>query len=377
MTIRFYLRCYKEKGGDCSIWCTYSHEGKKWAFKTGLKINKNQWTKKQRAKGELSSEINLILDQIENDIKKKALGFLAKGQNPTASLMKSTHNKGGKGFYKMAREDFEKVYLMGKSPGYKYIYSQLFKELESYAKTRGKLTFDLFDQDFLFHFTESLKKKENTQSTIHKKFTFLRVFLNYSAKKGLNDNMNYKTWRISRGKPGEDEIALTQNEIEMIANYNGMYDTRDLFVFMCHTGLRYSDAMSIESGSVFNNTLHYTSPKTGKNISLPLSEKALSIIRLYNNAPPKISIDKYNKEIKLIGKGAGLNEEVVYKGKRRKMYELLKSHTARRSFVTIMSSKVPVHLVSKIIGHSSVTTTEGYNKTNEGLKYNAVREVWG
>jgi integrase len=114
--------------------------------------------------------------------------------------------------------------------------------------------------------------------------------------------------------------------------------------------------------------------KKDKKVFIPMHHLLRELLRRRSNILPKpISDQKHNKQIKVIGKLAGINEEVMIAktrgGKRVEMvytkYELITSHTARRSGATNMYlAGVDLKFIQDILGHSKIEQTISYIKVS-------------
>jgi len=119
----------------------------------------------------------------------------------------------------------------------------------------------------------------------------------------------------------------------------------------------------------------FRSVKTGKLMNIQFvgwASEAQRIAERYNYSFPQYSQQYFNRALKLIGRNAGL-EEVVrltrYQGSReiiieKPKYQLISSHTARRSAVSLLLAKgVPPTIVMKLTGHSDIKTLMKYERT--------------
>ena len=151
---------------------------------------------------------------------------------------------------------------------------------------------------------------------------------------------------------------------------------RDLFVFSCYTGLAFVDMDNLRSNNLcFGIDGEYwiktNRQKTDISVNLPLLPKAYVIIEKYKDEPrvyhrqrllPFMSNQRLNKYIKDIAGLCGINKEVSF-------------HTARHTFATTvtLTNGVPVETVSKMLGHTKLSTTQIYvhvvkQKISEDMK---------
>ncbi len=139
--------------------------------------------------------------------------------------------------------------------------------------------------------------------------------------------------------------------------------SRDLIVFSCYTGLSYIDLSNLRSnnlcigidGEYWINT---TRQKTETPVNIPLLSKAYEIIEKYKNEPrvyhrqrllPYASNQRLNHDLKEIVALCGINKDLSF-------------HSARHTFATTvtLTNGVPVETVSKMLGHTKLSTTQIY-----------------
>ena len=125
-------------------------------------------------------------------------------------------------------------------------------------------------------------------------------------------------------------------------------------MFQCYTGLAYSDLMAFD----FNECdliddkyfYHDRRVKTDVDFVLQLLPQAMDILKKYNNHLPKITNQKYNDFLKVIGSMVGV--------------ENLHSHMGRATAATMFLSKgMPINIVSKVLGHTNLRQTQRYART--------------
>ncbi|MEQ3220587.1 site-specific integrase [Butyricimonas virosa] len=134
---------------------------------------------------------------------------------------------------------------------------------------------------------------------------------------------------------------------------------RDLYLFSVYTGLAYHEAFALQKKHLvmaFDKKLwiEMKREKTGKAISVPLLPQAIQIIKKYDNGGdreahvlPAISNQKINSYLKEIVEIVGINKKLTH-------------HTARKTFATtiLLYNDVPMEVVSKLLGHSSMAVTQ-------------------
>ncbi|MEP6683591.1 MAG: site-specific integrase [Parafilimonas sp.] len=170
-----------------------------------------------------------------------------------------------------------------------------------------------------------------------------------------------------------DELSKIEN-IELSKKI--VARARDLFVFSCYTGLAFVDMDNLRSNNLCIGIdgeywIKTNRQKTDISVNLPLLPKAFSTIEKYKNEPrvfyrqrllPFMSNQRLNKYIKEIAAFCGIKKDVSF-------------HAARHTFATTvtLTNGVPVETVSKMLGHTKLSTTQIYvhvvkQKISEDMK---------
>lgn len=206
-------------------------------------------------------------------------------------------------------------------------------------------------------------------NNIAKHIDNLRQFLRAAQDDKIQidiDTLNTKKFKVAR--ENAQNVYLNNEEINALfkldLSENATFDrVRDLFLIGCLTGLRISDYNNLKPHHIKGDLLHITTEKTKQQVVIPITDKLRIILSKYNgSAPPKISDQKLNKYIKEICSMAEINEETEKQQTKngkiettiQKKWELITSHTARRSFATNgVKQNIPINLLMAITGHTS------------------------
>ena len=135
-----------------------------------------------------------------------------------------------------------------------------------------------------------------------------------------------------------------------------------MFILGCLTALRYSDYSRLTSQNLINGYIVIRTKKTNVDVKVPAHDYVKEIYAKYGGFIPKgLCIQYVNKYLKVIMKEIGLNDLVTYsytKGGRlitvtREKWELISSHTARRSAATNMylTGRMKTLEIMKLTGH--------------------------
>lgn len=275
------------------------------------------------------------------------------------------------------------------------------KLIEFEKKYKVKLRFSDIDTNFYNKF-----KKWLLDSTYSKSGTEIHYTRNYIGTVFKNIS---KFMTVSQGKLHEfrghqddefivesedtDSIYLTSEEIQRIYDLqitedllraNGyknrnlkttirsLSEERDRFLLGCYTALRHSDYSRLDNIHFGENIIRIWTIKRDKKVFIPMHFRVKEILERRNNIlPSPISDQKHNKQIKAVGKLAGINEEVVLSKTRggiriesvQPKYMFITSHTARRSGATNMYlAGVDLKFIKDILGHSKIEQTIKYIK---------------
>ncbi|UBM62795.1 site-specific integrase [Candidatus Sulfidibacterium hydrothermale] len=253
-----------------------------------------------------------------------------------------------------------------------------FGYLKEYARSRRKeIDFEDIDLDFYNDFIKFLEKKNLAQNTIGKKLRFLKIVLNEATDRGINTNMAFKSKRFKAITEESDNIYLSVQEIEQItkldlSNKPYLDRTRDLFLIGCWTGLRFSDWNKVKPENIQNGFLTLKQQKTGQPVVIPIHPTVKTILDKYKGVLPKtISNQKFNEYIKQVAKMADFKEAVTKQITRggktetiiKNKWQLVTTHTARRSFATNMYKMgIPSITIMAITGHRTETAFLKYIK---------------
>lgn len=150
---------------------------------------------------------------------------------------------------------------------------------------------------------------------------------------------------------------------------------RDTFILGCLTGARISDYSQFTAENIKDGVLSYVSRKTGQYARIPVCGLLNRMVKGNSKAFTVKFTEQYlNKAIKALGKRAGLSDmETIYQGSERitaPKYELITSHTARRSFCrNLREYNTPIETIRDFAGHSNIAMTERY--IGRGLNFKA------
>ena len=207
-------------------------------------------------------------------------------------------------------------------------------------------------------FDAHLKKTIISQPTIYKRHSKLKHFIVIAKKKGLCSYNPYDDFIVKKGKH-KDPKFLVEEQINKLLKYDAsksgmeiMPTVKDLFVFQCFTGMPYRDMQEFREEDIFLTngfkTIRSSRVKTDESFVSLLLPEAERIAEKYNYSLPKMQLYEYNRCLKTLAAGAGINIP-------------LSSHMARHTFATYLINKdIPVESISKALGHTNTKQTLRY-----------------
>lgn len=390
--------------------------GKRIDFTTGYRIDSSKWdSNKQRVKNgctnklkQSASEINSDLSLYETDIQNIFKEFELLEMKPTQEQVRVRFNLKRQG---LNFEDIEDTKEQQKS--LMDVFDEFVKEsgtqndwtdstYEKFAAAKNHLkefdsalTFESLTESGLIAYVNYLRDRRNMRnSTIGKQLGFLKWFLRWSKKKGYNNNITFETFKPKLKTTQKKVIFLTWTELTQLKEYNipetkkYLDRVRDVFLFQCFSGLRYSDVFNLRRSDVKENHIEVTTVKTADSLIIELNDHSKAILNKYKDVHfehdkilPVITNQKMNDYLKELAELAGIDEpirETYYKGNERideitPKYALLGTHAGRRTFIcNALSLGIPAQVVMKWIGHSDYKAMKPYIDIADDIKANAM-----
>lgn len=224
------------------------------------------------------------------------------------------------------------------------------------------------DHAFITEYEFYLRTQRNCSNNTAIKYikNFKKIILQCLANGWLEKNpfINYKSKldEVERDYLTEEELINVFNKEFSIERLNIV---KDIYIFSCYTGLAYIDVKNLTNSNITlgidgNKWIFTHRQKTDTASKIPLLPIPEMIIEKYTNHPkcnventllPILSNQRMNSYLKEIADVCGINKDLTF-------------HTARHTFATTvtLSNGVPIESVSKMLGHTNITTTQHYAK---------------
>ena len=385
-------------------------------FTTGYRIDSAKWdADKQRVKNGCSnklkqsaSEINASLLEYYTEIQSIFKRFEVEDVMPTPKQIKEAFNALHKPMSEEPKPkkealpcDFFQVFDdfvedCGRQNDWTNSTYEKFAAVKNHLMNfREGLTFEFFDERGLNDYISYLRDvKEMRNTTIGKQLSFLKWFLRWAFKKGVHQNNAYDSYKPKFKSTQKKIIFLTWDELNRLrefkipSNKQALERVRDVFLFQCFTGLRYSDVFNLRRSDIKGDHIEVTTVKTSDSLIIELNNHSKAILDKYKDVAfeddkvlPVITNQKMNDYLKELAEMAGIDEPIrqtYYKGNERideitPKYALLGTHAGRRTFIcNALALGIPPQVVMKWTGHSDYKAMKPYIDIADDIKANAM-----
>ena len=383
--VRFILKTEKtNKKGLAPIFARIRINGKKTEITTNRSIDKDSWLSKyesafplNKANKELNKYLEIYKGKIyysyssllssgeEIDVERFKLIFFGKPSQKKYYLIETT---------KEHNIEFEKLIGTKISYGsYKNYKTTLKYLIEFIPILYGAEDILLIQADYKFcesYFSFLTTTKKCKTNGANKQIQRLKKIINYATRAGYIQSNPMASYSL-QFKPA-NRIALTMGELSKLMETDFNRDTlkivRDIFIFQCYTGLSYSDVkrlkeIHIQKGIHNELWIKMERQKTEIAFSIPLLQIASDLLNKYADKfdydgeflLPVLSNQKMNDNLKIIQEIAGISKNLT-------------THLARHTFATTitLANGVPIETVSRMLGHTTLRTTQIYAKVLDG-----------
>lgn len=378
--IQFITRQNKETEKSLTIYVRITVNSTRAEVSLKQYIAPSEWdSHKGMAKGNKSEikELNQFLNRARTRISNIYRDLLVDGDLPTASVVKNhflgIEEQGGTIFAafeyhkKISEGNLSVNTLKHYKTTEKYIKEFLTKKIHTSDAFLSKINYK-----FISEFEYFLRKREPTDhqrpldnNGVMKHMERFRKVVKLAKRLEWINKDPFENYQIKFKKFNRD--YLEPDELQKIEKAKFKLErlefTKDIFIFSCYTGLAYIDVIQltpeeIHLGTDGNHWIISSRQKTGSPLRIPILPKAGVIMDRYKNHPrseyngtifPVISNQKLNSYLKEVADLCNITKNLTF-------------HLARHTFATTvtLSNGVPIETVSKMLGHTSIKTTQIY-----------------
>ena len=372
-TLRFNRKKQLNKNGRASIQIECYLNGLRKYFDTKIKVTPSQWHEKTKTIKDTPNAIqqNSIIKEMIRELESYEIGLINAGKVCTLDMLENAFAyQNNNTFNKWFKLQIEKETT--KKSTKRVLYTVL-NQLNSF---NSNLSFSDIDFKFLKSFERFLIDKGLKPNTISIYLKVIKKFVRLAINNDFINSSNnpFRAFKISMKKT--DKTFLLPSEIDIIENNKRLKYARDLFLFSCYTGLRFSDVVTLEPTNIQmidgKKWLIKNQQKTDEKIKIPIyllfDGKPLKIIQNYFSLGSKtlfksITNNSINAKLKRIFALAGIDKHVTF-------------HAARHTTATYLLSKgVSIFVVQKILGHSKIDTTQIYTHLIDETIINSLKDI--
>ncbi|MCT4643728.1 MAG: site-specific integrase [Carboxylicivirga sp.] len=393
LKVHFTLKKGKQKkNGDCPIYVRYTYLGKRVENSTGIYLREKNWESSLQCaigKGHSIDVINDRLSKIRAKFNDSFYKLEATGKKFDVFDIKEDVLQIDTNKYVLGVFDYYLNSIVQKlNKGYSK------ETLKHYKTSRNRLATFIYwkyrkndiilsrvDYRFLDAFDMYLKMNcgvhQNTAWNYHK---HLRRVLNLAISLDYIATNPYSRYKVPLEETYrefltvEEVRTIERTEIDMPV----VSMIRDIFIFACYTGLSYADLSKLNSSHIQkredgNNWIIIQRTKTKNRCIVPIFPNAQKILDKYDNHPyciqkgtvlPVYVNQKMNSYLKTVAKICGITKNITM-------------HIARHTFATsiALSNGVPIETVAKMLGHTSLKTTQIYGRIVESKISGEMKEL--
>jgi integrase len=394
--VRFYLKKVPKKR-ESLIVLKFSYAGRRLVYSFGESVPAAAWsTKNQRVKNNSHTaktkryELNRTLDKLQDGLQEAYTKELVNGVPEPEKLKQYLHK-----IMHPSEPDDNFLALFDRFISGEITFRGKAKKeqtLKNYATTKKHLTdfsdkknyalsFESINLDFYHKFTTYVREVKNLkQNTIAKDITNIKAVMNTANSFGYTSNQIFKNRDFAAQEEEVETVHLSERELMKLYKHDFSKNkklecVRDLFVFACFIGQRFSDFTKVHPNNIVDidgeKFIRMKTQKSGEIVTIPCNNVVLEIFEKYrhnpNSLPNPISSQKFNEYVKDACKAAKLNEKGrLSSDPEKELWQLCSSHTARRSFATnLYLEGFPTYDLMKITGHRTEKSFQKYIKISK------------
>ena len=373
--ILFYAwNARQNRAGKVPVMIRLTYKGEVKQFSSGMFVNPTHWdATKQRVKGngDESKAVNNNLLILQEQINRAYLKMELSGEDFAVEDIlrefkgETEQNHTVNGVFQIFLNRIEKQVGIDRTPATFGKYKVTLQHILNFIKWKYKKN-DLplkslsptFLEDFDYYMKTELKLK---QVTINKSALQFKGVIRFAVAQDFMQKdpfMNYRMPTVKR-----TVVFLTPQELWRMEQHHfaqkRLQQVTDCFIFCCYTGLGYHEMSAltkehIRKGFDGNDWIFMTRKKTQRDIAVPLLPKAKEILEKYQSDErktllPQLSNQRFNSNLKEIAEMLEISKRLTH-------------HTGRKTFAStvLLYNDVPMEIVSQLLGHSKISTTESH-----------------
>lgn len=362
VTIKAILRKDKErKNGSCPIHYEVRLEGKTLKFSSSYYCQSSEWDTRKLAKDSMVKRcIKRKMEEFEEFVMELHVAQKTVSEKLIRDFFAEKNTDDVLQYYDEYIQRNPKRYRANTLRSYR-------SKLNILKEFRNTLRFGDITPAFLDAFDRFLAEERGLESNSrfghHKN---LKAVLSYAVKEGVIEKNPYvgkfEISKVSAKKDWLNKKELSQIEnLKLDKRLGGLIRAKEMFLFACYTGLRYSDVVTLEWRHIGKNDgvdrILKEMIKTAEQVEIPLSNEALAILEKRSGINSKMVFENVSNQT--------LNYNLKELARRAKIEKNITFHLARHTFASIaINDGKSDFSISMILGHKDLNMTRGYTKTD-------------
>lgn len=385
ITFKLFLNTKKRKAnGELPVYLRITQNRKYKLQSTGVSLDEKHWNPAKsevRRSHKRYKALNTQLKQILHDAEDAAASLPDK--NRTLDAVKDALNQSEAGavdFFVFANEFRKQLKSEGNFWGYKHSQTAVNKFRDYIG--RGRLPLDEINHTTIDGFTAYMKRIGNKPNTIFRQHKDIKRILKAALYQDLiTGNPYLKAAKVKAGKVNKTRLGYEQiKALEALELKPGSWldIVRDAFLFSFYNaGIRFGDVARLQWKHIIDGRLQYNMAKTSTGKNIKLLKPALDLLDKYRPENPepdsflfpllKPGLD-YSDELflkqQISSKNAYANKKLKQLAKMAGIQDSVSFHVSRHSFADYArTAGMNIYDISKALGHSDITITQGYLKS--------------
>lgn len=303
--------------------------------------------------------LNFALFSMIRDIEAIELDYIKKGVDVTLPLLKEAVRSHLSPSAKLTDFGNEVVTQSERNVLTKQNYKTLFNNLERFKP--GTLVTDI-DYQFVVSYDRWLRESGIAHNTRISRLRLLRAVLNEAKNRDIISTNPFERFKIQQMVSKKGYITreqLRQLEAMRLKGYDDI--VRDAFLVGCYTGLRFSDVTALRQEHIADGWLVIGMKKTKFTVEIPVATlfdgKMLGLVEKYGGNIGRLTKklgpnSVVNKTLRPLLDAVGADAKTTF-------------HSSRHTFATLLGQQgVDITVVSKLLGHQKLQTTQIYREVD-------------
>ena len=331
--------------------------GRRMFFTTNMYIEPSEWSSGVVINSPFSHAYNAILREKLIEIETLEIDIWKQGQEPTLAKIKQACKSNVHPTATLS--DLERAFIepTKRRSATKEAYRTTIKDIDRFDKS---VTISDITYEWIERYRKYLVDKGLMRNSIIGRLRNLHFLTNEALRREIITKDPFKNIVIGEMTHRQESLSETEiSKLEKIELSGKAEHVRDLFLFSCCTGLRFSDLVTLRTSDIKKihgkTWLIKETLKTGGFAKIPLYSlfkgKGLELIEKYG------SIERLAD----VGSNSDTNRELKILGQSCKIKTPLHWHLARHSFISILAKKgVSLPILMNIVNHTKSDTTRNY-----------------